>query len=271
MREYQRIEEGPTELSSILEGSGKNSPGRRPSARGKSPTNPLGAVRAALSKPAGRRYTEPTPLRRADSRRDASRIIFQEDFVVDARQYAANLQEVMNGLPFDDIARIAGVLFRAYNEDRAVFVFGNGGCASLASHIACDFGKGLSPLPGSGESGARRLRILSLTDNVPMISAWANDASYEDIFARQMENFIRPGDIAFGLSGSGNSPNILKALHLAREKKVTTVGFSGQGGKMIALLDYAAVVPSQHMQMVEDCHLIMMHMVFLNLRARIGT
>lgn len=190
--------------------------------------------------------------------------------MVGARQYAAKLQEVMNGLPFDDITRIAEVLLEAYNQDRAVFVFGNGGCASLASHIACDLGKGLSPLPAPGESGARRLRILSLTDNVPMISAWANDASYEDIFSRQLENFIRPGDIAFGLSGSGNSPNILKALHLAREKKATTVGFSGQGGKMISLLDHSAVVPSQHMQLVEDCHLIMMHMIFLHLRTHIG-
>ena len=186
------------------------------------------------------------------------------------REYAASLQEIVSGLPFDDITGIADVLFRAYREDRAVFVFGNGGSAALASHIACDLGKGLTPLPPSGEAGARRLRIMSLTDNVPMISAWANDASYEDVFARQMENFIRPRDVAFGLSGSGNSPNILKALRLAREKQAITVGFSGQGGEMIGLLDYAAVVPSRHMQLVEDCQLIMMHMIFLNLRARIA-
>ncbi|HET7841025.1 MAG TPA: SIS domain-containing protein [Terriglobia bacterium] len=186
------------------------------------------------------------------------------------REYASHLKELVSQLPFDDIARIADVLFRAYSEDRAVFVFGNGGCAALASHIACDLGKGLTPLPAPGENGARRLRILSLTDNVPAITAWANDSNYEEVFARQLENFVRPGDIAFGLSGSGNSPNILKALRLARDKGAVTIGFSGQSGKMIALLDHAAVVPSQHMQLVEDCHLIMMHLVFLDLRARLA-
>lgn len=185
-------------------------------------------------------------------------------------KYAAELKDLIGRLPFDDITRIADILLRAYHEDRSVFVFGNGGSAALASHIACDLGKGITPLPASGESGVRRLRILSLTDSVPMITAWANDTSYEDVFARQLENFVRPGDIAFGLSGSGNSPNILKALRLAREKQAVTVGFSGQGGEMIRLLDHAAVVPSRQMQLVEDCQLIMMHMVFLNLRARLA-
>jgi D-sedoheptulose 7-phosphate isomerase len=187
------------------------------------------------------------------------------------RQYAASLKEIVQQLPFDDVTRISDTLFKAYAEDHAVFVFGNGGSAALASHVACDLGKGITPVPAEGDASARRLRIMSLTDNVPMISAWANDASYEDVFARQMENFIRPEDIAFGLSGSGNSPNILKALRLAREKRAVTVGFSGQGGEMISLLDYAAVVPSRHMQLVEDCQLIMMHMVFLNLRTRLGS
>jgi D-sedoheptulose 7-phosphate isomerase len=186
------------------------------------------------------------------------------------RQYAASLQEIVSRLPFDDVMGIADILFRAYHEDRAVFVFGNGGSAALASHMACDLGKGITPLPAPGEAGARRLRILSLTDNLPMISAWANDASYEDVFTRQLENFIRPGDIAFALSGSGNSPNILNALRLAREKRGVSVGFSGQGGEMIGLLDYPAVVPSRQMQLVEDCQLIMMHMVFVNLRARLA-
>jgi D-sedoheptulose 7-phosphate isomerase len=186
------------------------------------------------------------------------------------REYAGRLQEIVSRLPFEDVTRIADVLFQAYQDDRTVFVFGNGGSAALASHVACDLGKGLTPLPAANHPGARRLRILSLTDNLPMISAWANDASYEDVFARQLENFVRPGDVAFGLSGSGNSPNILKALRLAHEKQAVTVGFSGEGGGMIALLDRAAVVPSRHMQLVEDCQLIMMHMVFLNLRGRIA-
>jgi D-sedoheptulose 7-phosphate isomerase len=192
--------------------------------------------------------------------------------VENARQYANKLRETIGQLPFEDVQRIADVLFQAYSEERTIFVFGNGGSAALASHIACDLGKGTAPgaTKGSGTEDARRLRLLSLTDNVPMISAWANDASFEDVFAEQMENFIRPHDVAFAVSGSGNSPNILKALRLARAKQARTVGFSGRGGKMIELLDCAAVVPSTHMQLVEDCHLIMMHMIFLDLRNRIA-
>jgi D-sedoheptulose 7-phosphate isomerase len=188
------------------------------------------------------------------------------------KQYALKLKATLDELPLDDLKRISEALFQAYREGRMVFVFGNGGSASLASHLACDLAKGTTFLEAQAERAGeiQRFRVLSLTDNVPMISAWANDASYEDVFARQMETFIRPGDVAFGISGSGNSPNVLKALRLAREEQATTVGFTGQGGKMIECLDFAAVVPSTHMQLIEDCHLIMMHMVFLDLRARIS-
>ena len=178
----------------------------------------------------------------------------------------------MDQLPYEHVQRISDLLFQAYTEGRTVFVFGNGGSAALASHLACDLGKGTAPPEGKegGPKTARRLRIMSLTDNVPTISAWANDASYEDIFSGQLENYIQPRDVAFGISGSGNSPNVLKALRLARAKQAKTAGFCGRGGKMIELLDCAAVVPSAHMQLIEDCHLIMMHMVFLDLKERIA-
>jgi D-sedoheptulose 7-phosphate isomerase len=198
--------------------------------------------------------------------------IREEHQVESARQYANKLREVIDQLPLEDIQRISDVLLQAYSEERTIFVFGNGGSAALASHIACDLGKGTAPAARKepGAKDARRLRMMSLTDNVPTISAWANDVSYENVFAGQMENFIRPQDVAFAISGSGNSPNILKALRLARAKQARTVGFSGRGGKMIELLDCAAVVPSTHMQLVEDCHLIMMHIIFLDLRNRIA-
>ena len=189
-----------------------------------------------------------------------------------AKQYAAKLKEIMDQLPYEHVQRISDLLFQAYTEGRTVFVFGNGGSAALASHLACDLGKGTAPPEGKegGPKTARRLRMMSLTDNVATISAWANDASYEDIFSEQLENFIQPRDVAFGISGSGNSPNVLKALRLARARQAKTVGFCGSGGRMIELLDCAAVVPSTHMQLVEDCHLIMMHMVFLDLKERIA-
>jgi D-sedoheptulose 7-phosphate isomerase len=189
-----------------------------------------------------------------------------------ARQYARELKETIDQLPLPDVQRISDALFEAYRDARTVFVFGNGGSAALASHAACDLGKGTIPAEenGAGRENFRRPRVLSLTDNVPLITAWANDASYEGVFAEQMENFIRPHDVAFAISGSGNSPNILKALRLARARQARTVGFSGRGGRMIELLDCAAVVPSTHMQLIEDCHVIMLHMVFLDLKARIA-
>ena len=142
----------------------------------------------------------------------------------------------------------------------------------MASHVACDLGKGThAPLPqGIDMKRARRLRIFSLTDNVPMITAWANDSAYEDIFAEQLDNFIQSKDVAFGISGSGNSANVLKGLRLAREKGATTVGLTGfNGGKMAELLDYAVVVPSQSMQRIEDAHLVLLHLIFLDFRQRV--
>jgi D-sedoheptulose 7-phosphate isomerase len=114
------------------------------------------------------------------------------------------------------------------------------------------------------------MKILSLADNVPMLTAWGNDTSYENIFAGQMENFIQAGDVAFGISGSGNSPNVLRALELARKVGATTVGLTGcGGGKMKDLLDCSIIIPSHHMQQVEDAHLILAHLIFLDLKARI--
>jgi D-sedoheptulose 7-phosphate isomerase len=195
-----------------------------------------------------------------------------DDKVEQFGKYRQELKGLLDGLPLEKMAQLCDILHEAYRADRALFLFGNGGSAALASHMACDLGKGTHPLPkNSGNvSPARRFRVLSLTDNVPLITAWSNDLSYEDIFAEQLANFIQPRDVAFGISGSGNSPNILKALKLARQKQAITVGFSGEGGKMIKLLDCAVVVPSRHMQLIEDAHLIMAHMVFLNLKERIA-
>lgn len=186
--------------------------------------------------------------------------------------YLLELKGLIERLPLGSVDRVCDVFYEAYRADRVLFLFGNGGSAALASHMACDLGKGTHPLTATAASSppVRRFKVMSLTDNVPMISAWANDACYEDVFARQMENFIGAGDVAFGISGSGNSPNVLTALRLARQKQAVTVGFTGEGGKMIELLDHAVVVPSRHMQLIEDAHLIMAHMVFLNLSARIG-
>jgi D-sedoheptulose 7-phosphate isomerase len=142
-------------------------------------------------------------------------------------------------------------------------VFGNGGSAALASHCACDLGKGTTT------NGNRRFRVLALTDNIPLMTAWANDASYDDIFAEQLTPFIDKGDIALAISGSGNSPNVLKALLVARQAGAFTIGLTGfQGGKMKRLCDLCIIVPSDNMQVIEDLHVSVNHSIFTALRSR---
>ena len=183
--------------------------------------------------------------------------------------YLDGVKEVLDRLPLERARKICDIIYQAYLDDQTLFIFGNGGSAALASHLACDLGKGAHH-PGSLEmSGVKRLKVLALTDNIPMISAWANDSGYEDVFAEQMRNFIQSGDVAFGISASGNSPNVLRALELAKKEGAITVGITGfQGGKMNALLDVGIVVPSENMQQIEDAHLILAHMIFLDLRRR---
>ena len=185
-------------------------------------------------------------------------------------KYLGELKGVIDQFPLAALKRVADILFHAYENDHAIFLFGNGGSAALASHLATDLSKGTHfPGPASLRS-VKRLKVMSLTDNVPMLTAWGNDTSYEEVFAGQMGNFIQTGDVAFGISGSGNSPNVLRALELARTVGATAVGLTGcGGGKMKDLLDCPIIVPSDHMQQVEDAHLILAHLIFLDLKARI--
>lgn len=183
----------------------------------------------------------------------------------DVRSYLEELSGTIRRLPVASIDRLAGVLLEAYGSRGTVFLFGNGGSAALASHMACDLGKGTAPAAG------RRLRAVALTDNVALMTAWANDTRYEDIFAQQLENLLRPGDVALAISASGNSPNVLAALHCARQAGATTAGITGfQGGKMKALCDPCVVVPSENMQIIEDLHLSIAHAVFRVLRHQIN-
>jgi len=182
----------------------------------------------------------------------------------DCRSYFSSLSQTIERLPFVDIDGVVDVLMDAYENARMIFLFGNGGSAALASHLACDLGKGT--VNGSG----KRFRVLSLTDNVPLMTAWANDVHYEDIFAQQLENYVRPRDVAFAISGSGNSPNVLKALRTARLAGATTIGLGGfEGGQMKKLCDRCLVVPSDNMQMIEDLHLCISHALFTCVRRKL--
>jgi D-sedoheptulose 7-phosphate isomerase len=178
--------------------------------------------------------------------------------ITNARQYFDEHQRALAALEHDAIDQIADALVKAYEGEKMMYLFGNGGSASLASHLACDLGKGTAYC-----NGGKRLRVLALTDNIATMTAWANDFSYEDMFSEQLRNFVQPQDIAFAISGSGNSKNVLNALRVAREEGATTIGISGyRGGEMKSLCDICVIVPSDNMQVIEDLHLAMAHSIF---------
>lgn len=185
--------------------------------------------------------------------------------IADPFSYFASYTRVVPELPYVEIEQLVDLLYEAYEQGRRVFLFGNGGSAALASHFACDLGKGtVTAAPD------KRFRVLALTDNVPLITAWANDASYEQVFAEQLQNFIEPGDVALGISGSGCSPNVLLGLKVAREAGAITVGLTGfKGGKMPQFCDFCIIIPSDNMQIVEDLQLGITHAVFTVIRHRI--
>jgi len=184
----------------------------------------------------------------------------------DARQYFKELQRVVALISHAALDEIARILVGAFELQRTVYTFGNGGSAALASHLACDLGKGTAYC-----NGGKRLRVLALTDNLPTLTAWANDAGYEDVFSEQLRNFVRAQDVAFAISGSGNSKNVLNALHVARESGAATVGITGfEGGQMKALCDICAIVPSNNMQIIEDVHLAMAHSIFRIVHSRLS-
>lgn len=186
--------------------------------------------------------------------------------IQESRAYFESLTLALTQIPFELIDHVSLVLYKAYEDRRTIFLFGNGGSAALASHMACDLGKGTVVT-----DNPKRVRVIALTDNLATLTAWANDFSYEDVFAEPLKNLANPGDIAVAISGSGNSPNVLKALRVAQELKLTTIGIGGfGGGQMKAMCDLSVIVPSNNMQLVEDLHLSIAHCLFTILRNRIA-
>ena len=179
--------------------------------------------------------------------------------------YFRDLSRLIPKLPYAAIDSIIDSLLQTFKKDGTVFVFGNGGSAASASHMMVDMNKGTADA-----AQAKRLKVIALTDNVPLLTAWANDASYEHVFSEQLKNFVQEGDVAFAISASGNSANVLLALQTARERGASTLGLTGfEGGKMKSLCGVCAVVPSDNMQMIEDMHHAMLHSIFTVVRERL--
>ena len=177
----------------------------------------------------------------------------KENFV---KMYTSQLAEVLSALPEDKFVEINNVLQDARETGRQVFVIGNGGSAAAASHMVCDFGK------NTREAGKNRMRAICLNDNAPSVLAYANDEGYDVIFSEQLLTLGRPGDILIAISGSGNSANILKAIETARQMQIKVIGLTGfKGGKMKDMTDICLIVPSDSMEIIEDVHLIINHIL----------
>lgn len=175
--------------------------------------------------------------------------------------YLKQLAQIVEDMPRDQIWGVIHVLLDAWRRGSKVFLLGNGGSAATASHMANDLNK-LVIVPGQP-----RFKAIALTDNIPLMTAWGNDTAYENIFAEQMLNFLEPGDVAIGISASGNSANILKAMQVAREYGAITLGFTGwDGGKLAGMVDHCILVPSKHIVQQEDMHLVLDHVIATTLR-----
>ena len=175
--------------------------------------------------------------------------------------YQRELNETLSLLDIAQIGKILKVLLTAYRSGKRVFIMGNGGSASNASHFACDIGKGT--LKRVYDKEEKRFKVYSLTDNVAQITAFANDLSYDDIFVQQLQNLVEKNDVVIALSGSGNSRNIIKALRYAKQQHAKTIGILGfmNGGKAAALVDLSIIIKSNKYGICEDIQLILNHIL----------
>jgi len=175
--------------------------------------------------------------------------------------YFDEVTSALRALPAADLERAIYRLDEARWKGQAVFTCGNGGSAATAIHFACDLAKGaLAPRKPP-------IKALSLCDNISLVTAWANDACYDDIFAERLFPWVKPGDVLVAVSGSGNSPNVLNAVKLAGAVGATTIGLTGSaGGRLRGLVDLCITVPCNCMEQIEDVHLLVCHLITTCLR-----
>lgn len=173
-----------------------------------------------------------------------------------AKSYLSKLGNLLQTIDPRQVEAAGALLTAARAEGRQVFLIGNGGSAALASHLAVDLGKGCS------RNREKRFRVLSLTDNVPWMTALSNDISYEDVFVEQLRNYADKGDILFAISSSGNSKNVLKAVQYANQIGCETIGVSGfAGGKLKEMVKHHVLIKAEHMGLIEDGQMIVGHIL----------
>lgn len=171
-------------------------------------------------------------------------------------KYLSSVEEILKGIKSDDLERAIDVIYEAWRNDKQVFLVGNGGGAATAMHFACDLNK-TAIVPGK-----KRMRARSLSDNVALLTAWANDTHYTNVFGEQLINFAQPGDLVIGFTASGMSPNIVNAIALANEMGCATIAFVGfDGGTASAIAHHVLHIPSNSYQHIEDVHLLICHAI----------
>lgn len=190
---------------------------------------------------------------------------------MDARAFMHRVAEELARVDPAEITKLSDLIFACYQDRRFVFVIGNGGSGSNASHFCEDVGKCTLKRADFDNDAKKRVKILSLTDNTPYILAWANDEGFDRVFVEQLKNLASPGDLLVAISGSGNSPNILKAVEWANRNGLKTFGCTGfSGGKLRGMAQYGMHVPLDDMGIVESIHLTAFHWVIDDLHRRIS-
>jgi D-sedoheptulose 7-phosphate isomerase len=176
------------------------------------------------------------------------------------KDYAGRVKQCLDDLPLAELERAVNALEEAVRGGKQIFAFGNGACAAASSHFVCDLVKGCIV------EGAPRVKAFCLNDGAPLMTAWANDDSYERVFVEPLKNYLEAGDVVMALSASGNSPNVLRAAEYGREAGAVVVGLTGKGGgKLAELAEIPIVVKSPSYEEVEDIHVVVTHMLKLAL------
>lgn len=194
------------------------------------------------------------------------------DVQEDINNYISDLTVVALSLPKDLIGQVIETLYQAYQDGKTIYTMGNGGHGSTAAHFINDLSKHtvVSDQKDRVVVTGRRLKAMCLNDSISTLTGWANDMGYERVFSEPLAGWVEKGDVVIGFSGSGNSPNILEAFAIAKERGATTICLSGfDGGLAIDRADICLVVPSQNMLIIEDLHLVICHLVTAILRSRI--
>ena len=176
------------------------------------------------------------------------------DYTQEITAYFDRLKVTIDKISKSDLSDLMNVLVDAKESEKQIFIMGNGGSSATASHYVCDFNKGISM------NQDKKFKFICLNDNIPSLMAYANDLSFEDIFVEQLKSFYQKGDIVIGISGSGNSMNVLKAIDYANENGGVTVGLTGySGGKLIEMAQHNVHIPIDDMQIAEDLHMVLDH------------